>query len=294
MRKLPPLRAVAVFETAARLHNLSSAARALHLTHSAVSHQVRLLEDWLGKPLFTRHADGVQLTPAGEALARAATSALDLVETACERVRAEHAPRVVRLAAPASFLALWLIRRLEEFERTHPEVQLQLQTQGTLDDLLAQRVDALVLSARPPWPRGVAATALFADRSGPVCAPDWSPQPVTPAALAGQPLLYTLSRRDAWTEWADLHGLDARQLDLTRHFDSLQLMLEAAVSRLGVAIAPEQLVQRELAQGRLVAPLGFTPGPSVFALCVAQPRTDEPALQALQGWMAQGAGQDNP
>ncbi len=285
MRKLPSLRAVRVFEVCARLSNISMAARELHLTHSAVSHQVKLLEDWFGQPLFTRHANGVQLTPAGAVLARASTLALDQLEIACEQVRSTRSRHVVRLAAPGSFMALWLIRRLEDFERSHPEVQLQLQTQGDLHDLVAQRIDALVVSAQPPWPRNVSVRTLFDDCSGPVCAPDWPTLPATPADLAGQPLLYTLSRREAWLEWGSLHGLDHELLDPGRHFDNLQLMLEAAVARLGVAIAPQQLVQRELLQGRLIAPLGFTAGPSCFALCVAQARTHEPALLALQEWM---------
>ncbi len=142
MRKLPSLRAVRVFEVCARLSNISMAARELHLTHSAVSHQVKLLEDWFGQPLFTRHANGVQLTPAGAVLARASTLALDQLEIACEQVRSTRSRQVVRLAAPGSFMALWLIRRLEDFERSHPEVQLQLQTQGDLHDLVAQRIDA--------------------------------------------------------------------------------------------------------------------------------------------------------
>ena len=293
MRKLPSLRAVRVFEVCARLGNFSLAARELHLTHSAVSHQVRQLEDWFGQPLFTRHASGVQVTAAGAVLARASALALDQLEVACEQVRSAHAQQLVRLAAPGSFMALWLIRRLEDFERTHPEVQLQLQTQGAFTDLQAQKIDALVVSSQPPWPRGVAASALFDDCAGPVCAPDWPSLPRVPADLLGQPLLYTLSRREAWLEWGGLHGLDAELLDLgrARHFDNLQLMLEAAGARLGVAIAPEQLVQRELAQGRLVAPLGFTQGPSQFALCTLQARAAEPALSALHAWMlAQATG----
>ncbi|MDE1989498.1 MAG: LysR family transcriptional regulator [Betaproteobacteria bacterium] len=292
MRKLPPLHAIRIFDACAQVLNFSVAARDLCLTHGAVSHQIRQLESWIGQPLFVRHAQGVALTPAGQVLHRSAAQALHLLETAGQQLRATPQQETLILAAPGSFLALWLIRRLEHFERGHPALRLQLQTQGDFQDLAAGRIDALVVSARPPWPKGVAAQTLFADRAGPVCAPDWEAPPAQPADLLGQPLLYTLSRRDAWIDWAELHGLDPARLSLTRHFDNLQLMLEAAVAKLGIAIAPQQLVQRELAQGRLVAPLGFSGGPSEFALCMLANRRHDAPLSALCAWME--AQTENP
>ncbi|MHB8354157.1 MAG: LysR substrate-binding domain-containing protein [Burkholderiales bacterium] len=287
MRKLPPLHAVRIFETCARVLNFSVAARELCLTHSAVSHQIRQLETWLGQPLFTRHAGGVALTAAGQTLQRSATQSLGLLEDTCQQLLSHTRGQALTLAAPGSFMALWLIRRLEHFEREYPGLRLQLQTQGDYQDLSAQRIDALVVSARPPWPKGVHALTLFGDRAGPVCAPDWSPMPTQVGELLGAPLLYTLSRREAWIDWAELNELDPARLHLTRHFDNLQLMLEAAIAKLGIAIAPQPLVQRELQQRRLIAPLGFTSSPSEFALCVQSSRAQEPHLAALCTWMAE-------
>lgn len=273
--------------------NFSLAARELCLTHSAVSHQIRQLEDWLGQPLFTRHATGVHLTPAGQTLQRSATQALSTIEDTCQQLLAMPTGETLTLAAPVSFLALWLIQRLEHFERQHPELRLQLQTQGNFHDLATNRIDALVVSGCPPWPHGIQGTTLFADRAGPVCAPDWAHLPKVPTDLDGQPLLYTLSRRSAWADWAELNAWKNPQLHLARHFDNLQLMLEAAVAKLGIAIAPEQLARRELAQGRLIAPLGFLSGPSEFSLCLASNRHHEPALQALVQWMRTQASEDS-
>ncbi len=290
MRKLPPLNAIRIFDACAQVLNFSVAARDLCVTHSAVSHQIRQLEEWVGQPLFVRHAQGVALTPAGQLLHRAAAQSLHLLEAAGQQLRVSPQGDTVTLAAPGSFLALWLIRRLEHFERTHPALRLQLQTQGDFQDLASGRIDALVVSAHPPWPKGVAAQTLFADRAGPVCAPDWQPRPGRPADLLGVPLLYTLSRQDAWLDWAELQGLDPGRLSLARPFDNLQLMLEAAVARLGIAIAPEQLARRELAQGRLVAPLGFASGPSEFALCMLANRRHDAPLAALSAWMQAQTG----
>ncbi len=189
MRKLPSLHAVRIFEACSRVLNFSLAARELCLTHSAVSHQIRQLEDWLGQPLFTRHASGVHLTPAGQTLQRAATQALSTLEDTCQQLLAMPSGETLTLAAPGSFLALWLIRRLENFEQQHPSLRLQLQTQGTFHDLATNRIDALVVSGCPPWPHGIQGTTLFSDRAGPVCAPDWPHLPSKPTDLDGQPLL---------------------------------------------------------------------------------------------------------
>lgn len=285
MRQLPPLHAIRIFEVCAQALNFSVAARDLCLTHSAVSHQIKQLEEWLGVALFTRRANGVILTPAGQQLQRTVTQCLGPLEETCARLRQHTDRQTVILAAPGSFMALWLIRRLEHLERSLPHLRLQLQTQGDYADLAAGRIDLLVMSASPPWPKQVCATRLFEDRAGPVCAPEWEPLPKTPQELLRLPLLYTLSRREAWVEWAQLQGLDASLLQLTRAFDNLQLMLEAAVSRLGIAIAPERLAERELHQGRLIAPLGFAQGNSQFALCVALSRAEEPALRTIADWM---------
>ena len=272
------------------LLNFSVAARELCLTHSAVSHQIKLLEEWFEQPLFTRHADGVKLTAAGEMLALAATQALGQLELVCSQILSRSEPQSIRLSASSSFIAMWLIPRLEAFERAHPAIRLQLQTQGTYQDLIEQRIDAMVISTAHPWPKNIEATTLFADRPGPVCSPDWPHPPRSPQDLVDQPLLATLSRRDAWASWAKLQGLDDRQLKQVRHFDNLQLMLEGAAAKLGIAIAPERLVQRELQQGRLIAPLGFASGSSVFSLCILQPRAAEESLTALRQWMLETVG----
>ena len=287
MRKLPSLHAIRIFETCAQLLNFSVAARDLCLTHSAVSHQIKLLEEWFGQPLFLRRADGVQLTASGEILARAATLSLGQLEAACNQITAKTDVQSLRLAAPSSFIALWLIPRLDAFEHTHPDIRLQLQTQGDYQDLQAQRVDALIISAEPPWPKGVEATTLFTDSAGPICSPEWLNPPQSPEDLIDLPLLATLSRRDAWESWASLNGIDGQRLRQARQFDNLQLMLEGTVAKLGIGIAPEQLVQRELKQGRLIAPLGFTLGQSVFALCLLQNRAADSSLGRLRHWMSQ-------
>jgi len=283
MRRLPPLNALRAFDAAARQLSISAAAQELHVTHSAVSHQVRQLEQWLGKSLFVRHAGGVRLTAEGQSLKQAADHIFALLETRCAEI-AEQAPIAeIVLGAPGSFLSNWLIPRLDRFEAAYPQIRVRLQTSATMDDLQRHLVDCLIVSDRN-WPADVEHVSLFEETVGPVCAPDWPHRIATPADLAGQPLLHTTSRPHAWLEWAARNGVEPAMFDGGRRFDHLSLLLEAAAAGLGVAIAPALLVERELSQNRLIAPLGFMPSDAVFAFCSMRGRSDK-ALGGLREWL---------
>lgn len=290
MRSLPPLNALRVFDAAARRLNFSAAAEELCVTHSAVSHQIRQLEDWIGQSLFVRARNGVRLTPAGQALQQAAGNALDTLETACEQLRRAPQASELVVGAPGSFLANWLIPRLERFEREQPAIRLRLQTSAEIGELTGRRVDALIVSGSH-WPRGIRATPLVDDRVGPVCAPGWPRIPRQPADLLGQTLLHTRSQPRAWPDWARSAGLASADFGRGRQFDHLPLMLEAAAAGLGVAIAPALLVERDIAAGRLVAPLGFARSGAAFTFCTLDARREEPALIALADWLTREARQ---
>lgn len=291
MRRLPPLNALRMFEAAARSLSFSAAAEELCVTHSAVSHQMRGLEEWFGRPLFVRHAGGVRLTEAGSRLQQSASQALGQLEARCQEILLSNAASEIVLGAPGSFLANWLIPRLEAFEATHPGIRLRLQTSGDFSELASGRIDALIVSGSAPWPREVQATALIAERIGPVCAPSWPHIPQQASDLPGQTLLHTASRLKAWAEWAKACGLDDAIFAGGRQFDHLALMLEAAANGLGVAIAPALLVEREIAQQRLIAPLGFTSCGNTFSLCLNAPRAGEAPLEALRDWLLSTARQ---
>lgn len=291
MRRLPPLNALRMFEAAARSLNFSAAAAELCVTHSAVSHQMRALEDWFGRPLFVRHAGGVRLTDAGERLQQSAEQAFGQLEARCGELLQYGAASELVLGAPASFLANWLIPRLTAFEAAAPDLHLRLQTRGDVSELASGRIDALILSGSAPWPREVLATALIDEHIGPVCAPGWAQRPAQVAEVADLPRLRTTSRPEAWADWATAVGVAPATVATGRAFDHLALMLEAAASGLGLGIAPALLVERELAQQRLVAPLGFVASGRSFCLCVAAARAAELPLQALRKGLIACAGQ---
>jgi len=284
MRRLPPLNALRVFDAAAKCLNFSTAAAELCVTHSAVSHQMRQLEDFFGCALFLRRPDGVRLTAAGERLRAATRLALDHLEQCCREISAGEEAVELTLGAPGSFLANWLIPRLPAFEAAHPDISLNLRTCGDLATLEKRGVDALIVSGRH-WPRAVSAHPLFEDVIGPVCAPALADNLRQPADFFGRALLHTKSHPEAWPIWAESLGLAADGYEAGRRFDHLALMLEAAASGLGVGIAPALLVSREIESGRLVAPLGFAPCGASFAVCTLKTRALEPALSRLRLWL---------
>ncbi|MCY1206660.1 HTH-type transcriptional regulator TrpI [compost metagenome] len=290
MRRLPSLNALRFFDSAARQASFTLAAKELCVTHSAVSQQVRQLEDWLGCPLFERRAGGVHLTAAGLGLQRAAQEAFDLLERRCDELKRSSQPAELAVGAPASFLSNWLIPRLEHFEARHPDIRVRLQTAADPALLNTQRVDALILAGRA-WPREWAVTPLFPETIGPVCAPARGGRIRRPADVLDAPLLHTTSRPDAWKDWAAQQGIPLAPQRPGREFDHLGHMLEAAAAGLGIAIAPAVLVEADLHRGRLAAPLGFVESGAAFSLCMRKDaaRADA-ALERLRGWLLAGAG----
>jgi DNA-binding transcriptional LysR family regulator len=285
---LPPLNALRAFEAAARLHSVSQAAAQLHVTHGAVSRQIRALEEHLGLALFVKDGRGLKLTDAGVRLSDASSQAFERVSRVCAELQQGQAEAPFVLACPGSLLARWFIPRLDRLNRELPQLRLQLSaSEGELDPRRSG-VDATLWFAEPPWPADMQVFTLAAERIGPVLSPRYGRftalQQAPAAALLGEPLLHTSSRPQAWPSWAASNALDASALRLGQGFEHLYYLLEAAAAGLGVAIAPQQLVADDLAAGRLVAPWGFVDTPARLALWVPARRLDQRAQQ-LAEWL---------
>ena len=291
---LPPLNALRAFEAAARLNSFSHAASELHVTHGAVSRQVRSLEEHLGVALFSKEGRGLKLTDAGIRLRDVSAELFNRLRSTCAELQQGQADAPFVLACPGSLLARWFIPRLDRLNRELPELRLQLSaSEGELDPRRSG-VDATLWFAEPPWPADMQVFELAAERIGPVLSPRYAHFAVLhqapTAALLGEPLLHTSSRPQAWPSWAASNGLDASALKLGQGFEHLYYLLEAAAAGLGVAIAPQQLVADDLAGGRLVAPWGFVETSARLALWVPARRLDKRAQllaaclrQELQG-----------
>lgn len=285
---LPPLNALRAFEAVARLGSLKQAASELHVTHGAISRQVRQLEEQLGLALLAKEGRGVKLTDAGLRLRDAASDAFERLRSTCAELQRQTAEAPFVLGCPGSLLARWFIPRLDRLNRELPELRLQLSaSEGELDPR-RPGLDATLWYAEPPWPADMRVFELAAERIGPVLSPHHSRcaalRDAPPVALLGEALLHTASRPQAWPRWARGNGLEPAQLRLGQSFEHLYFLLEAALAGLGVAIAPQQLVADDLAAGRLLAPWGFVETEAKLALWVPTRRMDRRAEQ-LAEWL---------
>jgi len=285
---LPPLNAIRAFEAAARLGSLSRAAEALHVTHGAISRQVRLLEDALGTALFVRAGRGLRLTPAGERMRDAAGDAFARLQGAAATIRrAGTAPARV-LGCPGSLLARWMIPRLPRLAEALPDLKLHLSPHEGAFPASLEGFDAALLIGQAPWPVSWAVRTLAPERIGPVLSPRHAESTrlseLSPEALLREPLLHTGSRPQAWPAWAAAHDAAPPQT-LGTGFDHLYFLLEAAVAGLGVAIAPQELVADDLAAGRLLAPWGFVETDAHWVLATPRDSADA-GIDVLAAWLA--------
>ncbi|MFC4762660.1 LysR family transcriptional regulator [Dyella koreensis] len=285
---MPSLNALRAFEATARLGSVSRAAQELHVTHGAVSRQIRALEDDLGTPLFQRQGRGLSLTAAGLRLRDASAAAFTQLREACDQLRGHTAQTPLVLGCPVSLLARWMIPRLERLMAELPELTLHLRPQELPFDEALTGLDAALLAGEAPWPSGWQVHELARECVGPVVSPHFAEQhgllSSAPSALLQQPLLHTTSRPQAWQAWAQGQGLPATQLPPGQSFPHLYHLLEAAVAGRGVAIAPEQLVADDLTSGRLLAPWGFQATAAQWVL-VAPSRAPAARLTALADWL---------
>jgi DNA-binding transcriptional LysR family regulator len=287
-RDLPSLNALRAFEAAARLGSMSLAAQELHVTHGAVSRQVRALEEALGQPLFVRQGRGVALTTVGQQLREQCSAAFGQLREAWLQLRQQRATAAFVLGCSGSVLARWMIPRLERLRHELPALTVHLAVQEEpVAEHLAE-VDAALLLAAPPWPSGWQVHELAPERIGPVLSPRYPGaerlrgQPAS--ALCEEPLLHTASRPQAWPEWANAMGLPSESLQQAQALPHLYFLLEAATAGLGVAIAPQPLVADDLASGRLLAPWGFRETSARWVLASSR-RTDDGRIEALAAWL---------
>ncbi|RMR04705.1 Transcriptional regulator TrpI [Pseudomonas savastanoi pv. glycinea] len=285
---LPPLNALRAFEATARLNSVSQAAEQLHVTHGAVSRQLKVLEEHLGVALFVKEGRGLKLTDAGVRLRDASGDAFDRLRAVCAELSQsiEDAPFV--LGCSGSLLARWFIPRLGRLNADLPDLRLHLSAgEGDLDPR-RPGLDALLVFAEPPWPADMQVFELASERIGPVLSPHFSRyaqlQQASVEELLNETLLQTTSRPQAWPSWAQQNGIDPKALQYGQGFEHLYYLLEAAVAGLGVAIAPEPLVADDLRAGRLVAPWGFKETPAQLALWVPKRAADGRA-QSLANWL---------
>lgn len=257
LHSLPSLNALKAFIAVAQEGSISKAAQQLHVTHGAVSRQIRLLEEELDTPLLAKQGRGIKLTDAGHQLYQGCHPAFQALVASCQQLRQHQQSKPLVLACSGSLLARWLIPRLPSLQQALPDLPLQLVTSA--DDENPQQHADLSLSFINQPTASALLIPLEQERIGPVLSPSLAQQldlqPGQP--LPNVPLLHTLSRPQAWPDWAAHNGIPADSLNMGQSFPHLSYLLEAVLAGLGIGIAPEQLIRTDLKQGRLLAPWGF-------------------------------------
>jgi LysR family glycine cleavage system transcriptional activator len=280
------LSALPSFEAAARHLSFSKAADELCVTHGAVSHAVRHLEEQLGVPLMIRATRSVRLTPAGAALATEVRDALDRLAAASAAVSGE-ACGVVNVSTIDSFAARWLMPRMSRFRQAHGDIDVRVATSERLADFTSDGIDIAIRCGGGRY-AGLSAELLMTEHHFPVCSPQLLKRRHrlrTPADLAHHTLLHDVFTAD-WAMWlrtAGIHGVDPHRGPT---FLSSDHAMQAALRGEGVVLGRSAVVADELAAGALVRPFKLSL-PAGFAYYVVYPQRalKRPHVKAFRDWL---------
>jgi len=285
--RLPPLNALRGFEAAARLGSFKAAAEELHVTASAVSHQVKNLEDHLGVSLFRRDGRGLTLTGSGDAYRHRIHEALARLAQATADIRQGSATVTLAIVAAPSFAGRWLMPRLERFLQEHPDLRVRVEAteaRRTLGD-----ADVGILYGTPVDP-SLNAEPIVAERVLPFCAPSLLGGSIPlrkPEDLAGHVLIHARNRLQ-WPAWLAAHGLADLSVRREMWVDRSSAAIDAAVKGLGVILESDFLAADDLAEGTLVPALGpiadAVPEDAYF-LVSREPSSADGPIGAFRQWL---------
>lgn len=297
MKRLPPLTALRAFDAAVRTGSFTLAGESLHVTQGAISRQIKILEDWLGKPVFVRHYQGLTLTPAGSLLAQSLDAAFGTIHDAVEQIGHLGARQRISVNVPETFASRWLAPRLRAFHGRHPDIDLTITTNAVVNQREAQAYDCLVLFLDQPWSKGDC-RLLRQEQYVAVASPELWQDGQAPA-LDKCTLLHVLAsgnrRLPLWENW--FASLGIRHIDARPGiaFSTMDQAINAAVSGAGVAVVDAPMVERELADQRLrrIDPHELTASHGYWFVEPREPGLREPAHSAVvalfQAWLLESS-----
>src|SRR6266700_3410799 len=288
--RLPSLNGLRAFEAAARHLSFTVAASELNVTQTAISHQIRRLEEELGIRLFIRQNRALELTPEARDYLPGVRAAFNDLRLATDRLMRKDDGHVLTVSTLASLAAKWLLPRLSAFQEAHPGIDVRITTSTSLVDFQRDNVDAAIRYGRGQWP-GVRADWLMADELFPVCSPallNGNKPLQCPQDLKDHVLLHTSNTNsDDWRLWLTAAGLPtdiSKQPGVT--FDLMFMTLQAAIDGIGVAMGRTSYVQDDIAKGRLVVPFQIAlPADAGFYLVSPEARREAPKLASFRQWM---------
>jgi LysR family glycine cleavage system transcriptional activator len=291
-RKIPSLQALACFDAAARHQSYTRAAQELALTQGAVSRQLTALEDFVGVALFKRTRHGVTLTERGRDYAAQVAIRLQALEQdTLDVMSTQGSASVLHLAAVPTFATRWLIPRLPDLKRQHPELTIHIETRTRAFMFADTPFDCALFAGTPDQVRqwaGTQAVKLLDEMVLPVCAPSLlqGGASLQPEAIASLPLLQQSTRPDAWRHWFEAQGVSTPLALSGPRFEQFSMTAAAAAQGMGLALVPKLLIEPELARGELVVACDI-PLTSSHAYYLVRPEHgDTPAaIQIFLDWL---------
>lgn len=283
MRRLPSLNGLRAFEAAARHGSFTAAGVELGVSPAAVSRLVRLLEARLKVPLFERHPNGLSLTSQGRAFQPGLTAAFDGIARLTDQVTQATDDRVLTVGVGPTFAIRWLIPRLGDFHRAHPDIEVRLTTGGAVVSLRDDWTCGVQLGDGD-WP-GYVAEPLFSAEMFPVCTPVIATRLRAPEDLAGSMLLDVSHSTEDWTQWLAAAGRE-RLTARGPSFGTYAMALQAALDGVGVAMGLRPYVVDDLEAKRLVRPFKLAvPKRRAWYIAYRPERAREAGLVAFRDWL---------
>lgn len=294
--KPPSTATLRAFATAARLSSFTRAARELSQTQSAVSHQIKELEEGLGTQLFERRPRGIALTENGRTYLPYVLEALDRLRAGAEALDEAQRDRILNVSMSPNFAAKWLVPKLGTFSEAHPDLDLRISASMEHITFEDGDIDMAIRHGNGDWPH-LHVRRLCAEELYPVCSPGLLAMHGPLASLDDLKKYTLLHDRDrlGWARWLREFTHDPKGFDVDRGpvFSQLSLAIDAAIAGQGVALARSALVAFDLSAGRLVRPLPHAlPAPFAYWIVCPKASANEPKLQQLTSWLIAEAERD--
>jgi LysR family transcriptional regulator, glycine cleavage system transcriptional activator len=307
--RFPPLNALRAFEAAARHLSFKKAARELHVTPGAVSHQVKLLEEHLHVPLFRRLTRALELTAEGHSMLPKVREGLDALQAAVERVRSREEMSALTIVAPPNFAARWLVPRLSGFTKAYPNIEMHIASRQSMvdgrengsvtvpDDMRPDNAIVMIRFGSGHYP-GAHVDEVFSAVYVPVCSPKLlkgehalrKPSDLRYHTLLHDDTVIEEGARPSWNDW--LQSVGVTDIDATRgpHFSDAALALDAAIEGMGVTLAIKSLLASEIEAKRLVVPFDIS-APTGYAYYLVTPEAsaENRAVASFRSWLLEEA-----
>ena len=286
-RRLPPLNSLKCFEAAGRLLSFTAAAHELNVTQAAISHQIKVIEEYLGVALFDRYPRKLSLSEQGKTLLPEVIEAFDRVSQAVAAINREQYSNVLSVRLAPSFAAKWLSPRLKYFWLQYPEIDLRLFHAHSAVDFEREEIDIAVTYGKGDWP-GVVVDKLLSLDFFPVCAPSFfhNDKPLNDIGNLRYYALLHDANYECWSDWLKLAGIDHIDADRGTVIDDTNVLIQAAIDGQGVALGSTTFVEDLLESGRLVKPFDISLV-NEFAYYVVYPEShiNNPAVRAFKEWL---------